>query len=81
MADQVMTNLTSYLHGAGALKDFQYINYAFQDQDPLGGYGKAALGKIEAAAAKYDPGRVFQDLVPGGFKLASAGNGTRIGLP
>jgi len=47
----------------------------------LGGYGRAALDKIKAAAASYDPGHVFQDLVPGGFKLADAGMGIRIGLP
>ncbi len=81
LADRVMTNLTTYLHTAGALKDFQYINYSFQDQDPLGGYGAAALDKIKAASKKYDPGRVFQRLVPGGFKLRDAGKGTTIGLP
>ena len=81
LADRVFTNLTTYLHGAGALKDFQYINYAFQDQDPLGGYGDVALGEIKAASKKYDPGQVFQNLVPGGFKLKNAGKGTPIGLP
>ena len=81
LADRVFTNLTTYLQTARALKDFQYINYAFQDQDPLGGYGDVALGKIKAASKKYDPGQVFQKLVPGGFKLGNAGNGTWIGLP
>ena len=81
LADNVMTNLTTYLKSAGALKDFQYINYAFQDQDPLGGYGDVALSKIKAASQKYDPGQIFQKLVPGGFKLATAGKGTPIGLP
>ncbi|KAL8685516.1 MAG: hypothetical protein Q9224_005784, partial [Gallowayella concinna] len=50
LADQVMGDLTKYLKGAGALKDFQYLNYAFEDQDPLGGYGPAALSKIKAAS-------------------------------
>lgn len=80
LADSVMSNLTSYLHGAEALKGFQYINYAFQDQDPLGGYGHASLAKIKSASAKYDPRKVFQNLVPGGFKLKDAGKGTKIGL-
>lgn len=80
LADNVMSNLTSYLHGAGALKDFQYINYSFQDQDPLGGYGNASLAKIKSASARYDPKQVFQHLVPGGFKLKDAGKGTKIGL-
>ena len=81
LADRVMTNLTTYLQKEGALRDFQYINYSFQDQDPLGGYGVAALNKIKAASKKYDPSQVFQRLVPGGFKLRDAGNGTSIGLP
>ena len=80
LADTVLSNLARYLRGAGALKDFQYINYAFQDQDPMGGYGNASLAKIKAASAKYDPGQVFQKLVPGGFKLRDAGKGTKIGL-
>ena len=79
-SDRVMTKLATYLHSVGALKDFQYINYCFQDQDPLGGYGPAALSKIKAASKQYDPGQVFQKLVPGGFKLASAGKGTTVGL-
>ncbi|CAF9935025.1 MAG: hypothetical protein HETSPECPRED_009436 [Heterodermia speciosa] len=77
LADNVMGNLTTYLKGVGELKDFQYLNYAFQDQDPLGGYGKAALSKIKAASKKYDPGQVFQKLVPGGWKLATAGTGNK----
>ena len=77
LADDVMGTLTAYLKGAGELKDFQYINYAFQDQDPLGGYGPAALAKIKAASKKYDPIQVFQKLVPGGFKLADAGTGNQ----
>ena len=75
LADDVMGTLTTYLRAAGELKDFEYINYAFQDQDPLGSYGPAALAKIKAASKKYDPGQVFQKLVPGGFKLANAGRG------
>ena len=81
IADKVMTDLSTYLHKEGALKDFQYINYCFRDQDPLGGYGPAALNKIKAASKKYDPQQVFQKLVPGGFHLATAGKGTPIGLP
>ncbi|KAL9597907.1 MAG: hypothetical protein Q9219_004860 [cf. Caloplaca sp. 3 TL-2023] len=70
---EVIGRLQQYLKGLGALKDFQYLNYAYQDLDPLGSYGPVALNKIKAAAAKYDPGQVFQKLVPGGFKLADAG--------
>ena len=77
IAGQVMSALTTYLESVGALKEYQYLNYAFQDQDPLGGYGPEALGKIRAASEKYDPGQVFQRLVPGGFKLGAAGSGNK----
>ncbi|KAL8854826.1 MAG: hypothetical protein Q9221_000332 [Calogaya cf. arnoldii] len=77
VADKVMRDITTYLEGEKALKPFQYINYAFQDQDPLGGYGPTALDKIKAASAKYDVGQVYQKLVPGGFKLAGAGSGNK----
>ncbi|KAL8665662.1 MAG: hypothetical protein Q9168_007656 [Polycauliona sp. 1 TL-2023] len=76
LANKVMGDVESYLKSVNALKGFQYINYAFQDQDPLGGYGPSAVGKIKAASAKYDIGQVFQKLVPGGFKISAAGDGT-----
>ncbi|KAI4182562.1 MAG: hypothetical protein L6R41_005912 [Letrouitia leprolyta] len=73
VADEVIGRLQKYAKSVGGLKDFQYLNYASQNQDPLGGYGPAALNKIKSASTKYDPGQVFQKLVPGGFKLADAG--------
>ncbi|KAI4246484.1 MAG: hypothetical protein L6R42_009867, partial [Xanthoria sp. 1 TBL-2021] len=79
LADKVMGDITTYLEGEKALKDFQYLNCMrpVSDQDPLGGYGPTALGKIKAASEKYDVGQVFQKLVPGGFKLAGAGSGNK----
>lgn len=73
VTDEVIGRLQGYLKGVKALKEFQYLNYAFQDLDPIGSYGPANVNKIKAASAKYDPGQVFQKLVPGGFKLADAG--------
>ncbi|KAL8993094.1 MAG: hypothetical protein Q9188_007416 [Gyalolechia gomerana] len=73
VADEVIARLQKYARSVGGLKEFQYLNYASQSQDPLGGYGLEALNKIKAASTKYDPGQVFQKLVPGGFKLADAG--------
>ncbi|KAL8869067.1 MAG: hypothetical protein Q9174_004549, partial [Haloplaca sp. 1 TL-2023] len=72
VADEVIGALQEYTNSVGALKDFQYINYAYYNLNPLGGYGTAALDKIKAASLKYDPQQVFQKLVPGGFKLADA---------
>ncbi|KAL8919701.1 MAG: hypothetical protein Q9208_006654 [Pyrenodesmia sp. 3 TL-2023] len=70
---EVIGRLQGYLKSVNALKEFQYLNYAYQDQDPIGSYGPANVQKIKDASTKYDPLQVFQKLVPGGFKLADAG--------
>ncbi|KAL8932158.1 MAG: hypothetical protein Q9216_006943 [Gyalolechia sp. 2 TL-2023] len=73
VADEVIARLQKYARGVNGLKEFQYLNYASQSQDPLGSYGPEALNQIKTASKKYDPAQVFQKLVPGGFKLADAG--------
>ncbi|KAI1858095.1 uncharacterized protein JN550_012851 [Neoarthrinium moseri] len=54
----------------GGLLDWIYLNYADRSQDPLGSYGAENLRLLKEVAARYDPGRVFQTLCPGGFKLS-----------
>lgn len=53
----------------GLWNKWVYLNYANVSQDPIGGYGAANKENLRAASAKYDPGKVFQFNVPGGFKL------------
>lgn len=48
---------------------WKYMNYAFEGQDVLTGYGEENLKFINAVSKEYDPDGVFQKLVPGGFKL------------
>ena len=59
-----MADLIPYWCSVGALEEFQYINYAFQDQDHLSGYEDAAVERISAALKKYDPGQGSQRRVP-----------------
>jgi hypothetical protein len=47
-----------------------YMNYADKSQQPLASYGLENVKKLRNAAAKYDPGEVFQKLCPGGFKIS-----------
>lgn len=54
----------------GGLIEWQFLNYADFDQDPLGSYGADNVAKIRAAANKYDPEGVFQTRAPGGFKVS-----------
>ena len=48
---------------------YLFMNDASQEQDVFAHYGTANVKKLQAVRAKYDPGCVFQKLVPGGFKL------------
>ncbi|KAI5866715.1 hypothetical protein GGS23DRAFT_602967 [Durotheca rogersii] len=52
-----------------ALDPFLYANYAASWQRPLESYGEASVEKLRRVQRAYDPGRVFTDLVPGGFKI------------
>ncbi|KAK6197111.1 hypothetical protein LQW54_010906 [Pestalotiopsis sp. IQ-011] len=52
-----------------ALDPFIYINYAASWQRPIDGYGEDSLEKLQSVREKYDPGHVFTNLVPGGFKI------------
>lgn len=58
----------------GELRDlsveFRYLNYCDGSQDPLATYGAENIKKMRDAAAKYDPTGVFQNRVPGGFKIS-----------
>lgn len=53
----------------GVSNPYLYLNYAAPWQDPISGYGAAAKSALQAASKKYDPTGVFQQQVPGGFKL------------
>ncbi|KAF2404902.1 FAD-binding domain-containing protein [Trichodelitschia bisporula] len=48
---------------------YLYLNYAARFQDPVRGYGEESAEFLGRVARKYDPRRVFQRQVPGGFKL------------
>jgi len=50
--------------------DLVYINYADSSQDPLGSYGAKNIQHMRDVAAKYDPTGVFQQRIPGGFKIS-----------
>lgn len=54
----------------GTDNPYIYLNYAGQYQDPLAGYGDTNVDKMKALSQKYDPAQVFQNLVPGGYKVS-----------
>jgi hypothetical protein len=54
---------------AGLAHPFLYANWAAWWQDPIRGYGEESVRYLQRMSRKYDPGRVFQERVSGGFKL------------
>lgn len=71
--DSFIKDLKEYAVSIGADNPFVYLDYAYKTQDPLASYGKKNYEHIKAMAEKYDPLRVFQTMVPGGFKISKAG--------
>jgi FAD/FMN-containing dehydrogenase len=63
--------IDEYARSVGADTSYLYFNYADKAQDPLSNYGAENISKMKAAAKKYDPSGVFQELVPGGFKISN----------
>lgn len=55
----------------GTAVDYLYLNYADKDQDPLSAYGADKVKFMKTVAQKYDPFSVYQNLLPGGFKISN----------
>lgn len=66
----LVKGIDDYAKSIGADNPYLYLNYADKSQDPLSSYGPESVKKMKAAAKKYDPFGVFQNLVPGGFKIS-----------
>ncbi|OBT82275.1 hypothetical protein VE02_10140 [Pseudogymnoascus sp. 03VT05] len=62
-------NANAFATSKGTLNAFKYLNYAYKTQSPITGYGVNNVQKLKAASQKYDPFQIFQNFVPGGFKL------------
>ena len=73
VSDEVLSAVTAYTKEAGGFRPFQYLNYAYESQDPIGSYGEENVKYLQRVSKKYDPQQVFQKLVPGGWKLGDAG--------
>ena len=75
--DKASRNLFSQAEAAskkmGTYNPYLYLNYAAYYQKPIAGYGKTSQDKLISVSKKYDPGQLFQEFVPGGFKLQQGG--------
>lgn len=64
--------ISSDLANLNAWGSFYYMNEADKGQPVFESYPAGNLGRLKDIRCKYDPKRVFTDLMPGGFKIASA---------
>ncbi|KAF2678012.1 hypothetical protein K458DRAFT_261552, partial [Lentithecium fluviatile CBS 122367] len=72
----VMWAATVFMHSVrreakrqGVHNPFIYLNYANGGQMVIDGYGAANKARLQAVSRVYDPAGIFQNAVPGGFKL------------
>lgn len=56
----------------GLLHRYIFTNYGYQTEDIFAGYGKESVKRMKEVSEKYDPEKIFQKAVPGGFKLSKA---------
>ena len=68
--DSMIRDLSAYAESISKDNEFIYLDYAFENQNPLKSYGLENVEKLKAVSEKYDPRGVFQTLVPGGFKIS-----------
>lgn len=51
---------------------YLYLNDADADQNVFEAYGKESVDRLKEIRDKYDPSKVYTDLMPGGFKVDAA---------
>ncbi|KAI1213968.1 FAD-binding domain-containing protein [Annulohypoxylon truncatum] len=66
----MFSEVESYAKSLDKDVGFLYLNYCDGSQNPLGNYGEENVKKMKEASAKYDPIGVFQERVPGGYKIS-----------
>ncbi len=70
LVKEMTAKVADYAKSVQGEMDFIYLNYAGDDQDPLGSYGASNIELMKDVAAKYDPAGVFQTRVSGGYKIS-----------
>ena len=65
----VLARIENVTKSEGVYLPYQFMNDASYDQDVIRHYGSENVDRLRAVQERYDRERVFQRLVPGGFKL------------
>jgi hypothetical protein len=71
-ADQITSDIRRLLREKSSDANFLYMNDAGKGQAVFQSYPAANLRKLKAIRTKYDPLRVYTDLMPGGWKVTNA---------
>ncbi|KAJ4985548.1 Bifunctional solanapyrone synthase 4 [Stagonosporopsis vannaccii] len=71
-ADAITANINALLAQKSYSATYLYMNDAGKGQRVFQGYPAANLRKLKAIRTKYDPLRVYTDLLVGGWKVADA---------
>lgn len=66
LVDATMSNVTAYTQSVGAYRQWEYVKYAYESEDPIGSYGADNVEFLKNVSLKYDPGQTFETLVPDG---------------
>ena len=71
-AAQVTDIIEAKLLAAGQAAQYHYMNDAGLGQEIFQNYGTGNLAKLQSIRAKYDPLKVYTNLMPGGWKVNAA---------
>ncbi|KEP48542.1 6-hydroxy-D-nicotine oxidase [Rhizoctonia solani 123E] len=69
--NQLIAKSTETAKSQNRLERYMYLNYAALDQKVIESYGPAQVDYLRVVRSKYDPDRVFEKLLRGGFKIPS----------
>ncbi|KAL1849674.1 hypothetical protein Daus18300_013175 [Diaporthe australafricana] len=69
--ESLVGELRSLARNKGLLHRYIFTNYGYSKDNIIAGYGEDSVSRLRAVSKKYDPDGVFQDAVPGGFKLGA----------
>ncbi|KAK8119668.1 uncharacterized protein PG998_004294 [Apiospora kogelbergensis] len=70
-AEKTTNAINAATKAAGLFDAFNYMGDAAGFQEIYAGYGTANQARLLDVSRKYDPERVFQKLLPGGFKIGN----------
>ena len=68
-ANALLSGIIAASKAGGTFDRYIDLNHANTHQNPVAGYGPVVRAQLTAVSRAYDPEGVFQESVPGGFKL------------